>query len=238
MKETLLYLKRHNSDFEKLVPTEDEIEYFESLSNMFKQVKDCSDFLSSEKSVRLDNDLYHIKLLVQGCKNMVHSYPVETYPVIGSFLKTLLSELDKRFPMEGAGNYPLAVGNILHPTWKDLLPDAAKRHEVINRLINEIEENHMEEDVSATSQNLLQESCKKLLKQLERGIQPQIQVTFSTVCSQTFKEWLKQNNSDVNKTKSGLSDVSLIYIWMTKIFLVFNTVALSGGKKTPTNIHY
>ena len=40
----------------------------------------------------------------------------------------------------------------------DLLPDVATRHEVINRLINEIEENHMEEDVSATSQNLLQES--------------------------------------------------------------------------------
>ena len=53
----------------------------------------------------------------------------------------------------------MAVSNILHPTWKgDLLPDAATRYEVINRLINEIEENHMEEDVSATSQNLLQES--------------------------------------------------------------------------------
>ena len=61
--------------------------------------------------------------------------------------------------MEGTGIYPLAVGNILHSTWKgDLLPDAATRHEVINRLINEIEENHMKEDVSATSQNLLQES--------------------------------------------------------------------------------
>ena len=141
------------------MPTEDEFEYFKSLSNMLKQLKDCTDFLSSEKSVRLDNSLYHVKLLVQGCKNMVHSYPVETYPVIGSFFKTLLSELDRRFPMEGAGIYPLAVGNILHPTWKgDLLPDAATRHEVINRLINEIEQNHMEEDVSATSQNLLQES--------------------------------------------------------------------------------
>ena len=53
----------------------------------------------------------------------------------------------------------MPVGDILHPTWKgDLRPDAATRHEVINRLINEIEENHMEEDVSATSQNLLQES--------------------------------------------------------------------------------
>ena len=47
MKEPLLYLKRHNSDFEKLVPTEDEFKYFKSLSNMLKQVKDCSDFLSS-----------------------------------------------------------------------------------------------------------------------------------------------------------------------------------------------
>ena len=158
MKEPLLYLKRHNSGFEKLVPTEDEFEYFKSLSNMLKQVKDCSDFLSSEKSVRLDNALYHVKLLVQGCKNMVQSYPVEAYPVIGSFFKTLLSELDKRFLMKGAGIYPLAVGNILHPTWKGDLPDAATRHEVINRLINEIEENHIEEDVSATTQNLLQES--------------------------------------------------------------------------------
>ena len=159
MKEPLLYLKRHKSGFEKLVPTDDEFEYFKSLSNKVKLVKDCSDFLASEKSVRLDNALYHVKLLVQGCKNMVHSYPVETYPVIGSFFKTLLNELDKRFPMKGAGIYPLAVGNILHPTWKgDLLPDAATRHEVINRLLNESEENNMEEDVLATSQNLLQES--------------------------------------------------------------------------------
>ena len=89
MKEHLLYLKRHNSDFEKLVPTEDKFEYFKSLSNMLKQVKDCSDFLSSEKRVRFDNALYHVNLLVQGCKNMVHSHPVETYPVIGSFFKTL-----------------------------------------------------------------------------------------------------------------------------------------------------
>ena len=116
MKEPLLYLKGHNSDFKKLVPTEDEFEYFKSLNNMLKQVKDCSDFLSSVKSVRLDNALYHIKLLVQGCKNMVHSYPVEIYPIIGSFFKTLLSELDKRFPMEEAGIYPLIVGNILYPT--------------------------------------------------------------------------------------------------------------------------
>ena len=131
------HLKRHNSDFEKLVPTMNEFEYFKSLSNMLKQLKDCSDFLSSQKSVRSDNALYHVKLLAQGCKNMVHLYPVETCPVAGSFFETLLSELDKRFPMEGAGIYPLAVGNILHPTWKgDLLPDAATRHEVINRLIN------------------------------------------------------------------------------------------------------
>ena len=107
MKESFLYLKRHNSDFEKLVSTEDEFEYFSSLSNMLKQVKDCSDFLSSEKSVRLDNSLYLVKLLVLGCKNMVHSYPVETYLVIGSFFKTLLSELNKRFPMEGAEHLPL-----------------------------------------------------------------------------------------------------------------------------------
>ena len=65
--------------------SEDEFEYFKSLSNMLKQVKDCSDFLSSKKSIRMDNTLYHVKLLVQGCKNMVHSYPVESYPVIGSF---------------------------------------------------------------------------------------------------------------------------------------------------------
>ena len=58
-----------------------------------------------------------------------------------------------------AGIYFLVVGNILHPTWKgDFLPDAATRHEVINKFINESEEKHMEEDVSATSQNLLQES--------------------------------------------------------------------------------
>ena len=241
MKEPLLYLKRHNSDFEKLVATKDEFEYFKSLSNMLKQVKDCSDFLSSEKSVRLDNALYHVKLLVQGCKNMVHSYPVETYPVIGSFCKTLLSELDKRFPMEGAVIYPLAVGNILHPTWKEnLLPDAATTHEVINRLINEIEENHMEEDVSATSQNLLRESLtpgtirKRHPTPMTENV---IQVTFSAICLKNFKEWLKQNNSNVSKTRSGLSDVSLIYIWMTKIFVVFNTVALSGGKKMPTNFH-
>ena len=56
-KEPLLYLKRHNSDFEKLVPTEDEFEYFKSLSNMLKQVKDCSDFLSNEKSVRFEEDV-------------------------------------------------------------------------------------------------------------------------------------------------------------------------------------
>ena len=85
MKEPLLYHKRHNSDFEKLVPTKDEFGYFKRLSNMLKHVKDCSDFLSSEKSVRLDNGLYHVKLLVQGCKNTVHSYSVEIYPVIGSF---------------------------------------------------------------------------------------------------------------------------------------------------------
>ena len=159
MKEPLLYLTRHNSNFEKLVPTEDEFEYFKSLSNMLKQLKDCTDFLSNEKSVRLDNSLYRVNLLVQGCKNMVCSYPVETYPVVGSIFKTLLIDLDNRFPMEGAGIYLLAVGNILHPAWKgDLLPDAATRHEVINTLINEIEENHMEGDISATSQSLLQES--------------------------------------------------------------------------------
>ena len=66
MKEPLLYLKKHNSNFEKLVPTEDELEYFKNLSNMLKQVNYCSDFLSSEKSIRLGNALYHVKLLVQG----------------------------------------------------------------------------------------------------------------------------------------------------------------------------
>ena len=81
--------------------------------------------------------------------------------------------------------------------------------------------------------------CKKvyLLEQLKRGIEPQIQVTFLAICSKNFKEWLKQSNINISKTKSGLLDVSLIYIWITKIFLVFNTVALSSGKKMPTNIN-
>ena len=60
--------------------------------------------------------------------------------------------------MKGAGIYPLTVCNILYPTWKGDLPDAVTRNEAINRLINESEENHMEEDVPATTQNLLEES--------------------------------------------------------------------------------